>query len=220
MSNHGFACIPWSDHEQTSELIAELPTGHSSGHSSDAWLLHSAGAPNAWPTSFSVAASSDSMSVSDDEETRTPSSPASLASQFMTQARHFTNQVAKSSTGKNATLHSREPHAAASGNDLGSMFMTKARQLTGQRFDVSPFSPVSSSEFSMFKLGQGGKTGNDGHHASTAYYTHAHKFDLLLPRHEPVITYFLYISQPIHLALYTSSSSLALPSCSSFTFRN
>lgn len=113
------------------------------------------GAPNAWPTSFSVAASSDSMSVSDDEETRTPSSPTSLASQFMTQARHFTNQVAKSSTGKTATLHSQEPHAAASGNDLGSMFMTKARQLTGQRFDVSPFSPVSSSEFSMFKLGQG-----------------------------------------------------------------
>ncbi len=102
------------------------------------------------------------MSVSDDEDSRTPPSPTSLASHFMTQARHFTNQVAKSSTGGTATLHSREPHAASSGNDLGSIFMTKARQLTGQRFDVSPFSPVSSPERSTFKLGQGDETGNDG----------------------------------------------------------
>ncbi|KAL0044163.1 hypothetical protein WJX82_001970 [Trebouxia sp. C0006] len=119
------------------------------------------GAPSAWPTSFSVAASSDSMSVSDDEESRAPSSPASLASQFMTQARHFSNQVAKSSTGEAATLHSREPHAASSGNDLGSIFMTKARQLTGQRFDMSPFSPASFADRSTFKLGQGGKS-SDG----------------------------------------------------------
>jgi len=125
------------------------------------------------------------MSVSDDEESRTPSSPTSLASQFMTQARHFTNQVVKSSTGETATLHSREPHAASSGNDLGSIFMTKARQLTGQRFDVSPFSPVSFAERSTFKLGQGGKTGIDGRYASIAHHTHAHKFDLQLPRHEP-----------------------------------
>ncbi|DBA70829.1 TPA: hypothetical protein ACH3X2_011713 [Trebouxia sp. C0005] len=116
------------------------------------------GAPSAWPTSFSVAASSDSMSVSDDEESRTPSSPTSLATQLMTQARHYTNQVAKSPTGETATLHSRDTHAASSGNGLRSIFMTKARQLTGQRFDVSPFSPVSSAERSTFKLGQGGKS--------------------------------------------------------------
>ncbi len=123
------------------------------------------------------------MSVSDDEDSRNPSSPTSLASQFMTQARHFTNQIAKSPAGETATMHSQEPHAASSRNDLGSIFMTKARQLTGQRSDVSPCSPVSSSERSTFKLGQGGETGNDGHHASTAYHTHAHKFHLQLLRH-------------------------------------
>ena len=92
----------------------------------------------------------------------------------MTQARHFSNQVAKSSTGEAATLHSREPHAASSGNDLGSIFMTKARQLTGQRFDMSPFSPASFADRSTFKLGQGGKTGIDGRYASIANHTHAH----------------------------------------------
>ncbi|KAL0022946.1 hypothetical protein WJX77_010571 [Trebouxia sp. C0004] len=116
------------------------------------------GAPNAWPTSFSVAASSDSMSVSDDGDSRTPSSPTSLASQFITQARHFNNQVAKISTGESATLHSREPPVASNGNGLGSIFTTKARQQAGQRFDISPFSPVSSAERSTFKLGQGGKS--------------------------------------------------------------
>ena len=207
-----FAIIPWSYCEQTTELVAELLAWHSSHHTKDAWLVEFAGAPNAWPTSFSVAASSDNMSVSDDEESRTPSSPTSLASQFMTRARHFTNQVAKSSTGETATLHRHEPHTASNGNDLGSIFMTKARQLTGQRFDMSPFSPVSSAEHSTFKLGQGGKTGN-GHHASVPYHTHAHKFDLQLPKHEPATTCFLYIFQPLHQALYTNSSTLALPSC-------
>jgi hypothetical protein len=152
------------------------------------------------------------MSVSDDEESRNPSSPTSLASQFMTQARHFTNQVAKSPAGETATMLSQEPHAASSRNDLGSIFMTKARQLTGQRFDVSPFSPVSSSERSTFKLAPGGKTGNDGYQASAAYHTHAHKFGLQLPRHELVTTCFLCIFQPIHQALCNSSTS-ALPSC-------
>ena len=63
--------------------------------------------------------------------------------------------------------------------------MTKARQLTGQRFDMSPFSPVSFVERSTFKLGQGGKTGIDGRYASIANHTHAHKFDWQLPRPEP-----------------------------------
>ncbi len=200
-----FALVPWSYREQTTELISELLARHSSHHSKDAWLVDFTGAPSAWPTSFSIAASSDSMSVSDDEESRTPSSPTSLAAQFMTQARQFTNQLAKSSAGESATLHRREPHAASSGNHLGSIFRTKARQLTGQSFDVSNFSPVSTAECSTFKLGEGGKTGNDGHHASIAYHTHAHEFELQLPRHEPATMCFLYIFQPIYQALYTSS---------------
>lgn len=115
------------------------------------------GAPDAWPTSFSLAASSDSTSGSDDEEARSPSSLGNLASRLMTQARQFTSQSGGGSPidfgeqGKQPT--------ASPGTLIASMILGKAQQLTGQAFGVSNFTSVDRLERDMRELSSRGSSG-------------------------------------------------------------
>ena len=104
-----------------------------------------AGSSSAWPTSFSVAAGSDSssdgMSVSDDEDAKTPFSPTSLVSRFMDQARDLTERPFDKSSRGTAVLDTPGLPSGSAVSDFASTMMSRAMQFTGQRFNVSSFSP-------------------------------------------------------------------------------
>ena len=117
------------------------------------------GAPNAWPTSFSLAASSDSSSGSEDEEARLPASPTSLASRFMTQARQLTGQSGGGSPGGSTPVEKGRQHTASPGAHFASLIMDKAPPLTGQGFGVSQFTSVTRPKGDMLELSSRGRSG-------------------------------------------------------------
>lgn len=117
------------------------------------------GAPNAWPTSFSLAASSDSTSGSDDEEARSPSSLGNMASRLMTQARQFTSQSGGGSPDGLTLGEQGKKHTASPGTQFASMILDKAQQLTGQAFGVSNFTSVDSPDHDMPELSSRGSSG-------------------------------------------------------------
>ena len=106
------------------------------------------GAPSAWPTSFSVAASSDtssdSMSVSDDEEARTAFSPSSLVSSFVDQARGLTASL--DSPRQGSVLEKERAQLGDVTSHMASAFMSKAMQFTGQGFGASQFSSAGAQK--------------------------------------------------------------------------
>lgn len=120
-----------------------------------------AGSPSAWPTSFSVAAgsdsSSDSMSFSDDEDRRAASSP-NFVSRFMDQARDLTVQLPHAARSRATALDRNMSELGSAASDLVTSVMSKAAQLPGQGFSISNFSPRSSPKRASSKMGQTGNS--------------------------------------------------------------
>ena len=114
------------------------------------WNFCFVGSSSAWPTSFSVAAgsssSSDSMSVSDDEEAKTAFNPSMLVSRFVDQAKDLTQQPFNRSSRGTAVQETEGPQLGSAVSDFASTMMSRAMQFTGQRFGASSFSPNGGSE--------------------------------------------------------------------------
>ena len=118
-----------------------------------------AGSSSAWPTSFSVAAGSDSssdgMSFSDDEGGRATSSP-NFVSRFLEQARDLRTQFPDAARSRAAALDKNMSEFGSAASDLVTSVMSKAAQLPGQGFGISNFGPSSSPERASNKTGQTG----------------------------------------------------------------
>lgn len=116
------------------------------------------GSSSAWPTSYSVAAgsdsSSDSMSLSDEEDAKTAS--PTFMSRFKEQAKDLANRSPDVARTRTAVLDRNMSQFGSAASELVTSVVSKAVQFPGQRFGVSNFSPSRSPEHVSSKIGQTG----------------------------------------------------------------
>ncbi|KAL3142220.1 hypothetical protein ABBQ38_002568 [Trebouxia sp. C0009 RCD-2024] len=137
--------------------LPELQSGWLADAIQERWA--EAGSSSAWPTSFSVAmgsdSSSDSMSMSDDEDAKAGSLP-SFMSKFTDQARDVTAQLQDSSDRGRTFLDRKGSKVGSAASDFATSVYSKVVHLPGQGFGVSNFSPPNSPGRFPGKMGQTG----------------------------------------------------------------